>query len=167
MERAFLYARLNLWETLSKWKCTLLAARGPWSAFISENPVKLETTALERRGKSRQKPGEMCGFCLPLTPNPVRAVSKVEQNHPELKKYSTRLLSPKQCGLRLRAHLRNHRFACNLTQVQRLSRWCAALNLSKSLSFTDTSLKMDALSVNGLPEKWRLRTKWSKTTVCP
>ena len=23
-------------------------------------------------------------------------------------------------------------------------------------------MKMDALSVNGLPEKWRLRTKWSK-----
>ena len=31
----------------------------------------------------------MSDFCLPLTPNPVRAVSKVEQNHPKLKKYST------------------------------------------------------------------------------
>ena len=104
MERAFLYARLNLWETLSKWKCTSLAARGPWSAFISENPVQLETTALERRGKSRQKPGEMCGFCLPLTPNPVRAVSKVEQNHPKSEKCSTRVPSPKQCDLRLQAN---------------------------------------------------------------
>jgi len=51
--------------------------------------VQLETTALERRGKSRQKPGEMSDFCLPDSPNPVRAVLKVEQNHPKLKKYST------------------------------------------------------------------------------
>ena len=50
----------------------------------------------------------MSDFCLPLTPNPVRAVSKVEQNHLKLKKYSTRLPSPKHFGLRLRANLRNH-----------------------------------------------------------
>ena len=37
----------------------------------------------------------MSDFCLPLTPNPVRAVSKVERNHLKLKKYSTRLPSPK------------------------------------------------------------------------
>ncbi|MCR5748731.1 MAG: hypothetical protein K6G02_00805 [Lactobacillus sp.] len=37
----------------------------------------------------------MSDFCLPDSPNPVRAVSKVEQNHPKLKKYSTRLPSPK------------------------------------------------------------------------
>ena len=28
----------------------------------------------------------MSDFCLPDSPNPVRAVSKVEQNHPKLKK---------------------------------------------------------------------------------
>ena len=38
----------------------------------------------------------------------------------------------------------------------------AALHLAKSLSFTDTTMKMGMLSVNGLPEKWRLRTKRSK-----
>ena len=27
--------------------------------------------------------------------------------------------------------------------------------------------KNEHLSVNGLLEKWRLRTKWSKTSVCP
>jgi len=42
-----------------------------------------------------------------------------------------------------------------------------ALHLSKSLPFTDTSMKMDALSVIGLLEKWRLRTTWAKTAVCP
>jgi len=42
-----------------------------------------------RGSESRQKPGEMSDFCLPDSPNPGRAVSKVEQNHPKLKKYST------------------------------------------------------------------------------
>ena len=42
-----------------------------------------------------------------------------------------------------------------------------ALHLAKSLPFTDTSGKMGPLSVNGLLEKSRLRTKWSKTAVCP
>ena len=42
-----------------------------------------------------------------------------------------------------------------------------ALHLVISLPFTDTSMKMDALSVIGLFEKWRLRTKWSKTVDCP
>jgi len=79
-----------------------LAARGPLSAFISEHPVQLETTALERRGKSRQKPGEMSDFCLPDSPNPVRAVSKVEQNHPKLKKYSTAASKIGPCGLESR-----------------------------------------------------------------
>ena len=37
-----------------------------------------------------------------------------------------------------------------------------ALHLSKSLPFTDTSMKMSLLSVNGLPEKWRLRTNHQK-----
>ena len=42
-----------------------------------------------------------------------------------------------------------------------------ALHLAKSLPFTDTAMKMDPLSVNGLLEKWRLRTKWAKTAFCP
>ena len=41
------------------------------------------------------------------------------------------------------------------------------LSLAKSLPFTDTSMKMDTLSVIGLLEKWRLRTKWSKIAECP
>ena len=42
-----------------------------------------------------------------------------------------------------------------------------ALHLAKSLPFTDTSSKMGLLSVNGMLEKSRLRTKWSKTAFCP
>ncbi|WP_347519324.1 hypothetical protein [Ligilactobacillus ruminis] len=41
------------------------------------------------------------------------------------------------------------------------------LHLAKSLSFTDTSMKIEILSVNWLIEKWRLRTKWAKISVCP
>ena len=59
------------------------------------------------------------------------------------------------------------RFARNRGQVQRLSSCRAALHLAKSLPFTDKSLKMGLLSVNGLLEKCRLRTKWSKTAFCP
>ena len=40
------------------------------------------------------------------------------------------------------------RFARNRGQVQRLSCCRTALHLAKSLLFTDTSMKMDALSVN-------------------
>ena len=96
-----------------------------------------------------------------------RAPPKVEQNSLKSKKYSTRLPSPKQCGHRSRANLRNRRFARILTQVQWLSRWWAALHLAKSLSFTDKSMKIGSLSVIGLLEKWWLRTKWSKMAVCP
>ena len=42
-----------------------------------------------------------------------------------------------------------------------------ALHLAKSMPFTDKSLKMGLLSVNGLLEKRRLRTKWAKTADCP
>ena len=42
-----------------------------------------------------------------------------------------------------------------------------ALHLAKSLPFTDKSLKMGLLSVNGLLEKRRLRTKWAKIADCP
>ena len=55
-----------------------------------------------RRLESRQKTEEMPLFCLPPAPNPVRAVSKVEQNHPKLKKYSTRF------------HRRNARLVTNV-----------------------------------------------------
>ena len=142
-----------------------------------------------RRGlESRQKPEEMPDFCLPGSPKLGRAVlkvdknrgeclifvyrlvpkaSEVEQNLQKSEKYSTRLPSPKQCGLRLRANFKKHRFARNRGQVQRLSSCRAALHLAKSLLFTDTSMKMGMLSVNGLFQKYRLRTKWSKTAVCP
>ena len=42
-----------------------------------------------------------------------------------------------------------------------------ALHLAKSLPFTDKSLKMGLLSVNGLLEKRRLRTNRWKMPVCP
>ena len=41
------------------------------------------------------------------------AALKVEQNPEKLKKCSTRLLSPKQCGHRSRANLKKQCFACN------------------------------------------------------
>ena len=59
---------------------------------------------------------------LPLPTNSARAALIVEQNLEKLKKYSNRLPLPKHFGLRLRANLRNQRFARNLSQVQRLSR---------------------------------------------
>ncbi|MEE0003391.1 MAG: hypothetical protein UE077_01175, partial [Ligilactobacillus ruminis] len=36
-----------------------------------------------------------------------------------------------------------------------------------SLSFTDKSMKMGTLSVNGLPEKCQLRTNHRKMMFCP
>ena len=41
------------------------------------------------------------------------------------------------------------------------------VHLTKSLTFTDTSMKMGLLSVNGLLEKCRLRTTRAKTAGCP
>ncbi|WP_235806941.1 hypothetical protein, partial [Ligilactobacillus ruminis] len=44
----------------------------------------------ESRGlESRQKPGKICNFCLPDSPNSARAVPKVEQNLQNLEKCST------------------------------------------------------------------------------
>ena len=75
MERAFLSAELSAAENPVP-----LAASRSWSAFLSENPVQPETTALERRGKSRQKPGEMSDFCLPTGSKLWCVDLKVEQN---------------------------------------------------------------------------------------
>ena len=92
------------------------------------------------------------------------AVLKVEQNLKKSEKCSTRLPSPKQCGLRLRSNLKSQRFSRNRGQVQWLSKWCAALPLAKSLPFTDKSMKMGSLSVNlseilsCLPEQEKIRT---------
>ncbi|WP_270854732.1 hypothetical protein [Ligilactobacillus ruminis] len=44
------------------------------------------------------------------------------------------------------------RLAANLTESLCALIW-RALHLAKTLSFTDTSMKMGNLSVNGLPEK--------------
>ena len=129
------------------------------------------STSLSKFGargtKSRQKTGWMPHFCLPAGPNSGCAEPKVEQNLQNSEKCSTRLPSPKPCGLRLRANSKKQRFARNRGQVQWLSKWCAALPLAKSLPFTDKSMKMGSLSVNGPLEKYRLRTKWSKIAVCP
>ena len=67
-------------------------------AFISEHPVQLETTALERRGKSRQKPREMCGFCLPAGRNSGRADLKVDKNRGKCVIFVYRLIQ--NCGAR-------------------------------------------------------------------
>ena len=90
----------------------------------------------------------MSDFCLPAGPNSGCADPKVEQNLQNSEKCSTRLPSPKPCGLRLRANSKKQRFARNRGQVQWLSKWCAALPLAKSLPFTDKSMKMVSLSVN-------------------
>ena len=148
--------------------------------------------ALLRGTESRQKTEELLLFCLPDTSKSTRAASKVdkkrgeclffvyrlvqiqggenlkvEQNLEKLKKYSTRLPSPKHFGLRLRANSKKQRFARDRGQVQRLSCCRTALPLAKSLPFTDKSMKIGSLSVNGPPENYRLRTKWSKTALCP
>ena len=67
-------------------------------SFLSTTGSKSGPRGLE----SRQKTGEMSLFCLPPAPNSVRSVSKVEQNHPKLKKYSTRF------------HRRNARLVTNV-----------------------------------------------------
>ena len=77
--------------------------------------------ALLRGTESRQKAGGMALFCLPAGPNSGCEDLKVEQNLEKLKKYSTRLPSPKHFGLRLRANSKKQRFARNRGQVQRLS----------------------------------------------
>ena len=95
--------------------------------------------ALARETKSRQKPGWMPHFCLSAGPNSGCTAPKVEQNLQNSEKCSTRLPSPKPCGLRLRANSKKQRFARNRGQVQWLSRWCAALHLAKSPSFTENT----------------------------
>ena len=72
--------------------------------------------------ESRQKTGEMSDFCLSDYSNPGSATPKVEQNPPKSEKCSTRLPSPKQCGLSLRADFKNHRFARKQILTHRLSR---------------------------------------------
>ena len=67
--------------------------------------VKTSKKGQRQRGKS--------DFCLPDFSKSGRAALKVEQKVKKLGKCSTRLPSPKQCGLRLRANLKNWRFARN------------------------------------------------------
>ena len=144
-----------------------------------------------RGSESRQKTEELLLFCLPDTSKSTRAASKVEQNLQKLKKCSTAASKFSPRGLESRTKsskiekmfysvtfakavwsqitrkFQKERFACNLSQVQWLSGCRAALHLAKSLLFTDKSAKIGSLSVNGPPENYRLRTKWSKTAVCP
>ena len=85
-----------------------LCARRIWSREQTKNGGNvsfLSTTDSKfgsRGTESRQKLEEMCDFCLPAGRNSVRAASKVEQNHPKLKKYSTRF------------HRRNARLVTNV-----------------------------------------------------
>ena len=67
--------------------------------------VKTSKKGQRQRGKS--------DFCLPDFSKSGRAASKVEQKSKKLRKCSTRLPSPKQCGLRLRADFNNRHFARN------------------------------------------------------
>ena len=77
---------------------------------------------VSKRPKSGTSRGRKSDFCLPDYSNPGRATPKVEQNPPKSEKCSTRLPSPKQCGLRLRANLRNSRFARKQVLTHWLSR---------------------------------------------
>ena len=144
-----------------------------------------------RGPESRQKTGWMLHFCLPDSPNSTRAVSKVDKNRckclilstaaykfglrgpesrtksPKIRKMFYSVTFAKAVWSQITGKSQKSRFARNRSQVQWLSRCWAALHLAKSLSFTDKSLKMGMLSVNGLLKKWRLRTKWSKTAGCP
>ena len=52
-------------------------------------------------------------FCMPDFSKSGRAASKVEQKFKKLGKCSTRLPSPKQCGLRLRSDFNNRGYARN------------------------------------------------------
>ena len=88
--------RTMTWCLLNRRSRHSRANRKKW--HFARNP------ALARGTESRQKLREMSDFCLPSTPNSARAALRVEQNHPKLRKCSTRLPSPKQCDLRLQAN---------------------------------------------------------------
>ena len=83
-----------------------------------KNPFREKSSADGRIIKKRCEQRGKSGFWLPDSSKTGRAAPKVEQNLQKLEKCSTRLPSPKQCGLRLRANLRNQRFARNRGQVQ-------------------------------------------------
>ena len=77
-------------------------------------PVMLEIrfsfSCVKTSKKGTEAEGE-ADFCLPDFSKTGRAALKVEQKSKKLRKCSTRLPSPKQCGLRLRSNLKNWRFA--------------------------------------------------------
>ena len=125
--------------------------RGPKSRQKTEELLLFclpDTSKSTRAASKVDKNRGMSLFCLPSGPNSGREDLKVEQNLQKLKKYSTRLPSPKHFGLRLRANSKKQRFARDRGQVQRLSCCRTELPLAKSLPFTDKSMKMDTLSVN-------------------
>ena len=114
---------------------------------VEQNLQNLEKCSTATPNSARAVPKveqnlEKLEKCSTATPNSARAALRVEQNHPKLKKCSTTAskIGPrssesrtksrkiekmfysvtfaKQCGLRLRANLRNQRFARNRGQVQ-------------------------------------------------
>ena len=74
--------------------------------FCLPDPSK-PRSATPKVDKNRDK----CVIFVYLTLETEECDTESRQNPPKLKKYSARLPSPKQFGLRLRSNLRNRRFA--------------------------------------------------------
>ena len=93
-------------------------------------------------------------FCLLDSSNSARAASKVEQNPPKSEKCSTRLPSPKQCGLRLRANLRNH--VLPVTEIS----GAVIEQLQCSTAFVKITVVYGQID-----ENWEFVRKWSSRKV--
>ena len=88
-----------------------MQARFPVMLEISKKSLfSFPCVKTSKKGQSQRVKSD---FCMPDFSKSGRAASKVEQKFKKLGKCSTRLPSPKQCGLRLRANLKNQRFARN------------------------------------------------------
>ena len=93
-------------------------------------------------------------FCLPADRNSGRATSKVEQNHPKLRKCSTQLPLPKHFGLRLRANLRNH--VLPVTEIS----GAVIEQLQCSTAFVKITVVYGQID-----ENWEFVRKWSSRKV--
>ena len=94
-------------------------------SFLSTGLSKFGPRGLE----SRQKTGEMTLFCLPDSPKLGRTDSKAEQNHPKMKKYSTRF------------HRRNARLVTNVAnqtqkQIRHGRRQCQNFHCDRKAAMT-------------------------------
>ena len=82
-----------------------MQARFPVMLEISKKSLfSFPCVKTSKKGQSQRVKSD---FCMPDFSKSGRAASKVEQKVKKLRKCSTRLPSPKQCGLRLRSDLNN------------------------------------------------------------